>query len=151
MAKKKKKSRNASLAAPSRTAGDSRVKRNRVLYLILSTLAAFVILEGVISLEASAGLSFSIIMPVYYVIVTALLLAILYLNKGFSKGDMTPDMFNDSVPPEEAARICANVNRQKKLAKKLILVLFPFLFAVLLDVIYLFYGDMFTGFLSLFA
>jgi len=30
-------------------------------------------------------------------------------------------------------------------------VLFPFLFAVLLDVIYLFYGDMFTGFLSLFA
>jgi hypothetical protein len=90
-------------------------------------------------------------MPVYYVIVTALLLAILYLNKGFSKGDMTPDMFNDSVPPEEAARICANVNRQKKLAKKLILVLFPFLFAVLLDVIYLFYGDMFTGFLSLFA
>ena len=156
MAKKKKKSRGTSLAAK-HAAGDAhaqakkKLSRNQMIYLILATLAAFIVLESVLSLEASLGWSFSIIMPVYYIFTAVLLIVILFLNKGFSKGELTPDMLKDSIPPEEAARICDTVNRQKKLAKKLMLVLFPFLFSVLLDVIYLFYGDMFTGFLSLFA
>ena len=156
MAKKKKKSGKTSLMDTNQAMREVRAKTKqfnwqRALSLILATLAAFVLLEGVIQLEASGGLSFSIITVVYYIIITVLLLAILFLNKGFSRNELTPDMLEDSVPREEAARICANVNRQKKLAKKLMLVLVPFVFAVFFDLLYLFYGDILARFFSFFA
>jgi len=153
MAKQKKKqSKKASSAhAGEVKAGKKPVKWQRLLTLVLSTLAAFALFEAVISLEAKAGLSFSIITIVYYVIITVLLLVILFLNRGFSKQELTPDMLDEGTPPEEAARICETVNRQKQYAKRLMTVLFPFVFAVFLDIIYLFYGDMLASVFSYLA
>ena len=53
--------------------------------LILSTLAAFAVLEAGITLEAKAKMSFSVVTIIYYVIVTALAAAVVILNHGFSK------------------------------------------------------------------
>ncbi len=123
----------------------------RALLIILSTIAAFAVLEAVVSLEAAHGMSFSIITIVYYVIVTGLLLAIIFLNRGFSKSELTPEMLDEGTPPEDAKRICELVNRQKKIAKRLMLVLIPFVFAIFFDLIYLFYGDFLAGVLSVFV
>lgn len=123
----------------------------KTLLLLLSTLAAFALLEGVIVLEAAAGLSFSPITLLYYLITALLFLAIVFLNRGFSKKELTPDMLEADTPKEEAEKICARINHQKKLAKKLMVWLVPFVFAILFDLIYLFYGDILAGFFSLFV
>ena len=105
--------------------------------LILSTLAAFAVLEVGITLEAKAKMSFSVVTIIYYVIVTALAAAVVILNHGFSKKPFTRDMIRE----DEAERILDKLNRRKGIAKKLMPVLIPFIFAILLDFMYLFYGD----------
>lgn len=109
--------------------------------LILSTLAAFAVLEAGIALEAQAKLSFSVVTLVYYVIVTALAAAVVILNRGFSKKPFTREMIREDVPEDEAERILDKLNHRKDIAKKLMPVLIPFIFAILLDFMYLFYGD----------
>lgn len=109
--------------------------------LILSTLAAFAVLEAGITLEAKAKMSFSVVTIIYYVIVTALAAAVVILNHGFSKKPFTRDMIREDVPEDEAERILDKLNRRKGITKKLMPVLIPFIFAILLDFMYLFYGD----------
>lgn len=89
-----------------------------------------------------------IIYYVYYSTVTVLIIAILILNRGLSRKDLTPDMFEPSVDRNEVQRICDRVNRQKKIAKKLMLVLLPFLIAILIDFVVVFFGDTFTNMFS---
>ena len=109
--------------------------------LILSTLAAFAVLEAGITLEAKAKMSFSVVTIIYYVIVTALAAAVVILNHWFSKKPFTRDMIREDVPEDEAERILDKLNRRKDIAKRLMPVLIPFIFAILLDFMYLFYGD----------
>ncbi|MBE6611509.1 MAG: hypothetical protein E7632_03355 [Ruminococcaceae bacterium] len=156
MAKQKKKSGKTSFVNSLESTKEVKAKVRqfnfkKALILIVSTLAAFVLLEGVIQLEAQAGLSFSIITLVYYIAAALLVLAIIFLNRGFSKKELTPDMLDEGTPPEEAEKICALVNSQKKLAKKVMLVLVPILFAIFFDLMYLFYGDILAQFFSFFA
>lgn len=115
----------------------------RLLILVLSTLAAFALLEAVVSIEVQNRLEFSIITLVYYIIVTVLAASVILLNHGFSKKPFTRDMLREDVDDAEAERILSRLNRQKLWAKRLMLVLVPFMFALLLDIIYLFYGDVF--------
>jgi hypothetical protein len=121
----------------------------RVLLLVLSTIAAFTVFEAILGLEEQRGFSFSIITPVYYVIVTILAIAVVLLNHGLSKKPFTPDMLREDVPPDEASMICAKLNRQKAWAKKLMMLLVPFMLALLLDIVYLFYGDLFSNLVEL--
>ena len=151
MAKKKKHKKHALPVSSDTGSISRRSKLSRVLYLFAATLAAFVLLEFVISLEARAGLSFSIITLVYYLLIFVLFLAVVFLNRGFSKKELTVEMLGEDTPHEDAVRICEKVNAQKKLAKKVMLVLVPFVFAVFFDLLYLFYGDILQRFFSLFA
>ncbi len=150
----KKKVKRAPSAASRKDAGPGDKKKfnlQRALYLFISTLAAFALLEGVIAAEERAGLAFSIITPIYYIICTVLFLVVVFLNRGFSKRELTPDMLDEGTPHEDAVKICEKVNHQKKLSKKVMLMLVPFVLAVLLDIIYLFYGDMLVGIFSIFS
>ncbi|MBQ8510158.1 MAG: hypothetical protein IJ493_09665 [Clostridia bacterium] len=162
MSKKKHKKKSVSLfdrlSTEQSVAAGKDVKRamkrfnwQRALGLMLATIAAFAVLEAFISLEASKGMTYSIVTIVYYVIVTVLLIAIVLLNGGFSKEQLTPDMISESVDREEAARICERANQRKQYAKKLMLVLVPFLFAVFFDIVYLFYGDVLKQIFSFLA
>ncbi|MBQ2766357.1 MAG: hypothetical protein IJF48_05165 [Clostridia bacterium] len=145
MAKKKKKRSKAALAVPE-TAGAKKKPFNvkRALLIALSTLAAFALYETLISLNALPVGGIPIIMPIYFIIVTLLLCAIIFLNRGFSGKDVTPDMFSGDADPEHIKVVCENINRQKKLARKLMLVLLPFLLSIFFDMLYLFYGDFFS-------
>ena len=88
------------------------------------------------------------IMPIYFIIVTALIVAIIFLNHGFSTKPVTPDMLSGLGTEEELEKACVNLNRQKLIAKRLMLALVPFLLSVFFDIIYLFYGDVFKTILS---
>lgn len=113
----------------------------RALYLLLATIAAFAVLEAAISLEAASRLTVSVVTIVYYVIVTTLACAVVILNHGFSRKPFTRDMLSEDLPDDEAERLLSKLNRRKEIAKKIMLVLIPFTFAILLDFMYLFYGD----------
>lgn len=144
MANKKKKKKPSQITEASVQKKKFPVKR--ALTLLLSTLAAFALYEAVLVIEERAGLSFSIITPVYYIAVTLLFCAIFFLNRGFSKAPVTAEaLIEDGVAPEDADALCEKLNRQKNVAKALMMILVPLIFAVLLDVIYLFYGDIFAG------
>ena len=122
------------------------INKKRVLTIFLSTIAVFAVYEALLSFEASRGSIFSITTIVMYIAVTALTAAVIFLNHGFSKKDFTPDMLREDVEPDEAAAICARLNSHRAIAKKLMMVLIPFMFALLLDIINLFYGDMLSAF-----
>ena len=96
---------------------------------------------------------FSITTLVYYSVAALLLLAIFILNRGFTKGAFTPELFPvESYPNrDEVDVICARVNKQKAIAKKLMLILIPFLVTIFLDLIDLFYGDLFEKLISSFS
>lgn len=145
MAKKKKK-KQTEIAPTSPQKKPFNVKR--ALIIALSTLAAFVLYETLIAVKFLPVGGVPIIMPIYFLIVTILVCAIVFLNRGFSHKEVTPDMFDGQTDPDEIKKICDNINRQKRLAKKLMLILLPFIFSVLLDIIYLFYGDFFIGAVS---
>ncbi len=154
MSKKKKRRPSALPGADGAALSKKKAKGSalKLLYLIGATLAAFVLFETVLTLEAENGLTFSIITPIYYGAAVLLLGAVLILNRGFSKEDWTPEMFEENeAEPERVQKLCEKVNAQKKIAKKLMLFLIPLLFAIFFDMIALFYGDVLERFLSLFA
>ena len=117
------------------------LNKRRLLTILLSTIAVFAVYEALLSLEAAKGMSFSIATTVMFVAVTALTIAVIFLNHGFSKKDFTPDMLREDVPADEAEEICRKLNSHRAIAKKLMLVLTPLMLALLLDIIGLFYGD----------
>ncbi|MCI8387869.1 MAG: hypothetical protein HFE63_05320 [Clostridiales bacterium] len=154
MSKKKKKNHALTYSPESVSAVKKQLKTfnwKRVITIALSTIAAFAVYEAVLSFEEQQKLGYSIIMPIYYVIVTILVIVVVFLNHGFSKKQFTPDMLREDVPEDEALRICAKLNRHKALAKKFMLVLIPFMLALLLDIIYLFYGDMLSAVFKMFV
>ncbi len=150
---KKKKSRKSAPAeispAGAPKAHTKRFNFRRAIFIALTTLAVFTLYETLIAVPALRVGGIPIIMPVYFVIVTALICAIIFFNHGFSKDKLTPDMFSEDNDAERVKALCETVNRHKLIAKKLMFVLLPFLFSIFFDIIYLFYGDFFAGALSL--
>lgn len=117
----------------------------KAILILLTTAAAFSVYEALIAVPALRIGGIPIIMPVYFITVTALILAIIFLNHGFSTKPVTPDMLSGLGTDEELEAACIKLNRQKKTAKRLMLVLIPFLMSIFFDIIYLFYGDMLTS------
>lgn len=153
MAKQKKKHKKKTSPAELTPAGEVKAKLRafnykKALIIALSTLAAFVVYEALIAIRFLPIGGIPVIMPVYYVVSGVLAAIIFFLNRGISTKPVTPDMLEGLGEPEELEAVCAKINRQKALAKKLMMVLLPFLLSVLFDIIYLFYGDLF---LSLFS
>ena len=70
------------------------------------------------------------------------------MNHGFSKKDFTPDMLREDISKEEAIELCAKLNRHRLIAKKLMMLLTPLMLAMLLDIVWLFYGDTLKNILS---
>lgn len=125
----------------------------RLILIVLSTALAFGVYEALIAANFLPIGGIPIIMPVYFIIVTILLIAIIIMNSGISTKGVTPDMIRTSEDESEAhlAEICEKLNARKVIAKKLMLVLLPFLFAILFDVLYLFYGDFLINALKSFS
>ena len=57
----------------------------RALTLALSTIAVFAVFEALLSFEAQRRMTYSPVTVVFYVIVTVLSIAVIFLNHGFSK------------------------------------------------------------------
>lgn len=154
MSKKKRKSNRMVYSPESIGAVKKSLRKfnwRRLLVLVLSTIAVFSVFEALLSLEVQRRMSFSPVTAIYYVIVSVLAIAVILLNHGFSKKPFTPDMIREDVSPEEAEAICRKLNRHKEISKKLMFILVPFIFALLLDVMYLFYGDIFKNIVGLFV
>ena len=110
--------------------------------IFLATAATFAAYESLIAVPALRIGGIPVIMPVYFIIVTVLIVAIIFLNHGFSAKPVTPDMLAGLGTEEELGKVCVKLNKQKDTAKKLMLVLLPFLLSIFLDIMYLFYGDL---------
>lgn len=145
MAKKKKKKLTS---APAEVKAKKPFNVKRALIIALSTLAAFALYETLITVKFLPIGGVPIIMPIYFIITAALVCAIIFLNSGFSHKEVTPDMLEGVAESDKIEEICAKLNRRKKQAKKLMLVLLPFIFSILFDIVYLFYGDFFVGAIS---
>lgn len=156
MAKQKKKHKKTTSPAETTPAGEVKAKLRsfnykKALLILVSTLAAFVLYEALISVRFLPIGGIPVIMPVYFIVSGALTVAIIFLNHGFSPKPVTPDMLAGLGDTAELEAACERINRQKKTAKRLMLVLLPFLLSVFLDIIYLFYGDMFLSIFSSFT
>lgn len=150
MSKQKKKHKKTSPAELT-PAGEVKAKRfnyKQALLILTSTLAAFVLYEALIITRFLPIGGIPVIMPVFYIVCGALTVAVIFLNHGFSVKPVTPDMLEGLGDGAELIAACERINRQKKTAKRLMLVLLPFLLSVFLDIIYLFYGDMFLSLIS---
>lgn len=119
--------------------------KKRLLVILISTIAVFALYETALSLEEAHSCEFSIATAVMFIGVTVLAAAVILLNHGFSRTDFTPDMLRKDISEKEADELCKKLNHQRELSKKLMMVLIPFMFALLLDVINLFYGDMLSS------
>ncbi len=153
MGKQKKKHKKTTSPAELTPAGEVKAKLRsfnykKALIIALSTLAAFVLYEALITVNFLPIGGIPIIMPIYYIVCGVLAAAIFILNRGISGKPVTPEMLEGLGSPEELDAACERINRQKAIAKRLMMVLLPFLLSVFFDIIYLFYGDLF---LSLFA
>ena len=152
MTKKKKKKKYATASEVNKPMGAVKAQLKpfsvkRLLFIIITTLAAFSLYEAMIAMPYLRIRGIPVIMPIYFGIVTVLLCAIVILNCGFSTKPVTPDMLRDSEGDDEAHlyEICERLNKRKAIAKGLMLALLPFLFSIFFDIIYLFYGDFFKG------
>lgn len=153
MAKKKKKSKKMTSPAALTPAGEVKAKLKgfnfkRAILLALATIATFAAYEALIAVPTLRIGEIPVIMPIYFIIVTVLTVAIIFLNHGFSSKPVTPDMLSALGTEEELKAACERLNQQKLIAKRLMLVLIPFLLSVFFDIIYLFYGDVFKTILS---
>lgn len=150
--KKKHKKKNETSSVKLTPAGEvkAQLKRfnwKRAVIIALSMIAAFAVYEVLIALPSLRVGDIPIIMPVYIGIVAVLMSAVVVLNSGFSTKPITVDMLRSDENEDEAelASVCEKLNGRKKIAKKLMMLLIPFLFALFFDMIYLFYGDFFKG------
>lgn len=154
MSQKKKKSTSLTYSPESVREVKKKLKalnKKRVLTIFLSTVAVFSVYEAILGYEESIGCTFSIATLVMTVFVTVLSATVILLNHGFSKNDFTPDMLRSDIPVDEAKEICKKLNSQRATAKKIMMILLPFMFSLLFDIVVLFYGDTFKnilGFLS---
>lgn len=153
MAKQKKKNKKKTSPAELTPAGEVKAKLKafnykKALIIAITTLAAFIVYEALITVRFLPIGGIPVIMPVYFIISGVLATVIFFLNRGVSAKPVTPDMLAGLGTEEEIEAACVKINRQKAFAKKLMMVLLPFVLSVLFDIIYLFYGDLF---LSLFS
>ncbi len=155
MTKKKKKHKATTSPVKASPSGEVRATLNRfnwkkALLIMVCTIVAFTVYEALISVTFLRINGIPVIMPIYYIIVTILLVAIVFFNHGFSTKPVTPDMLSGLGTEEELNAACIKLNFQKQIAKRLMLVLVPFLLAVLFDIIYLYYGDILTSVITSF-
>ncbi len=140
---KKKNNRKTEVAV---TAPKKKFSVKRALFILLTTLAAFTLYQTLNILEAKAGFTVPVTTTVYFAAAILLVCLVAFFNRGFSTKPITVEMLTESgVAPEDADKICGKLTRHKNIAKKLMLALLPLVFTILLDMIYLFYGDFFAG------
>lgn len=148
--KNKKKTKTSSVSLS--PAGEVKTQLHRfnwklALLIALSTLVSFTVYEALIAIPSLRIDGIPVIMPIYLIIVTVLSSLVVIFNSGLSAKPITVDMLRskDGADGNELRRICEKLNARKKIAKKLMIILLPFLFALLFDMLYLFYGDFFKG------
>lgn len=143
MAKKKKSTKPGT---PSAVSSKKPFSVKRALFILITTIVAFTLYQTLNILEGNAGFTVPVTTTVFFAAAIILICLIIFFNRGFSTKAVTPEMLTEAgVAEENADKICRTLNRHKAIAKKLMLVLLPIVFTILLDMIYLFYGDFFAG------
>jgi len=150
--KKKYKKNNETSSVKLTPSGEVKAKLKRfnwkrALIIALSTIVAFAVYEVLVAIPSLRVGGIPVVMPVYVGIVAVLASLVIVLNSGFSTKPVTVDMLrsDDGTDEAELVRVCETLNRRKALAKKLMMVLIPFVLTLFFDMIYLFYGDFFKG------
>lgn len=110
----------------------------RMIWFIFSFLFIFGIFEALIALE------FKPTYPIYLVILTILLIVFLFFNKGFSSQLPPRDMLPERWSEAEKDRFYNKCERDKAIARRVLIFLIPFLLTFLIDSIILFLPEFFS-------
>ena len=149
---KKHNTKHTTSSAASTPAGEVKVQLKRfnwlrALIIGASTVAAYVVYQLLLNVPALQIGGIPIIMPVYIGAATLLVALVVIFNSGLSTKPITVDMLraDEGDSKEDLQMIADKLNARKKTAKKLMLLLIPFVFTLFFDMIILFYGDFFIG------
>ena len=115
-------------------------KREKILRAV-KLLISFILIFGVF--EACIALEFKPVYPVYLAALCVLLLAFLFLNRGFSSTLPTLDDFPASWTEAEKERYLSELVKNKKRAQALLIFIIPLLVTFLIDSLVLFIPELF--------
>lgn len=96
------------------------------IFLMLGLFAVFEALyQGALYLEKRYFPYYPVCIMVLFVIVGALLVLFMILNRGFDRTPYTASSFDASVPYEKREELAAKYNKNKERAKKVIIFFIP--------------------------
>ena len=109
------------------------VKRESVRTLLI-LIAAFVCVFGIF--QTAVFFEFAPIYPIYYFGTAALFLAFFFINRGFSRETPLPDQLPQACDEEKKRAYMESDVRRKRLARKLMIILIPFLLTIGIDIVW---------------
>lgn len=148
MGKNKKKQKKddsviSQVTAPLR--GEIREKARRFNWkLLVIVLINTVLIYGFYRL--AMGFShFKVVLGIYIAVTTALVLAYVIYNRGFTRKNVTRDMLPDTMTDEEKDAYLADGEQRLKKSKWMLTLIFPLILTFLFDSVELFLGDYFKN------
>lgn len=121
-------------------AAENSLRKNlgRFNWALLGKLAlSFAIIFGIFQLAIQ--FEFGAIYPIYFGLFVVVFALFGYFNHGFSKEIPTRDEL--IIPEEQKDAFLEKVVRDRKIAKKLLIILIPLILTIIIDIIYIFYLD----------
>lgn len=111
------------------------------LKLLISFVIVFSVYQLCIQIAAKTGILLiqDITLALYTGATTVLAAAFIIMNRGVSNDIPTPEQLPRDWTDRRKKEFIENYAASKKKAKKLLIVLIPLLFTLLIDVVYLFY------------
>lgn len=111
-----------------------------LLQLIISCVVVMAIYQTALYFQ------FKPIMWIYYVLLIVSVLAFIYFNKGINRKVVTWEQLPEEWSDAEKDSFIIKLNKHKKIAKKILLLIIPLLFTFAFDVMYLFFlEDLIAG------
>ena len=131
-----KKNSKKSLPAPEKP------KKNLLgkIFLLLLIFVAFLALY-VLSLKY---FFYEIVITAYYVILGAAVISIFFLNRGFSMKPTPPNELPDEWNHIEKQNYLDSEKKRISISKKLVFVILPIIIVLFIDIISLYYSDLFA-------
>ena len=88
---------------------------------------------------------FKVVLGIYIAVTTALVLAYVIYNRGFTRKNVTRDMLPDTMTDEEKDAYLADGEQRLKKSKWMLTLIFPLILTFLFDSVELFLGDYFKN------
>lgn len=109
------------------------VKKESVRTLLI-LIASFACVFGIF--QTAVFFEFAPIYPIYYFGTVALFLAVFFINRGFSRETPLPEQLPQTWDAEKKRTYIESDVRRKRLARKLTVVLVPFLLTIGIDIVW---------------